>query len=590
MSTRFTFLAAALLGLPALRAQESFSFSANLPFYGIYASDYLGGHAIPAGLTSGLSRAYYRIESADLIPTLLQPAGGTIAALKVETTPTSFTSLSAALTLYGFSANDLTMKFGTLDLGQDREGYEWYASGEVETRHYSGNTYTFYLDGQALVSGIMPTMQLITDYNDPVNLLDDEVAVVTSYTGVEDASVLSSPNVRACAQALLDDIAGRGIRFRYEALQQTPIGSTGLLFGSSVGYVDIGPAFDADLPASKVAAGQAGTCVSAASVVSTGSGIWKHFFVGSDRVASFFDNESLGNVTASVHRNAGPIRTLGQGVELLDRNVVITPENQPAGKVRVRLYYTAEDWSALLAANDDDRNDPAHAGAIRVRKLASDVCNGSIPSAPERFLKVLDHGLVGADHYCDVEVESFSDFYVEGEEQQPLPVQLTHFAATPQRAGVDLEWSTAQELNTDRFEIERSENASDWKTIATVPAAGNTKFTTQYRHTDKVRLSGKTVYYRLRDVDFDGTSEVSVVRAVSGAAELSKRAWPNPVAAGEAVSTNFTVGEEVVAYDFGGRQVGRFGVAAGGSVSLSGLPAGSYVLRQGAAFARVALR
>ncbi len=97
----------------------------------------------------------------------------------------------------------------------------------------------------------------------------------------------------------------------------------------------------------------------------------------------------------------------------------------------------------------------------------------------------------------------------------PLPVTLVQFAATlnPDQT-VLLTWSTAQETNSDHFEIQRSTNGTDFKTIGTVKAKGFSSVTTNYSYTDTDPLNSVN-YYRLKMVDLDGKTEYSKVITIT---------------------------------------------------------------------------
>jgi hypothetical protein len=95
----------------------------------------------------------------------------------------------------------------------------------------------------------------------------------------------------------------------------------------------------------------------------------------------------------------------------------------------------------------------------------------------------------------------------------PLPVMLVNFSGTYANNAVKLNWTTATEINNDRFEVERSVNARTWNKIAVVKGKGNTMTTTNYDTTDRLGagFNAKTIYYRLRQVDFDGKFEYSPI-------------------------------------------------------------------------------
>ena len=105
---------------------------------------------------------------------------------------------------------------------------------------------------------------------------------------------------------------------------------------------------------------------------------------------------------------------------------------------------------------------------------------------------------------------------------RPLPVELVLFTASvTARQAVALHWVTASERNSKQFVIERSADGTSFSTLRTVVAAGTTSARTTYDQLDEQPLFG-TSYYRLRQVDNDGTtafSPVQVVRMGSANAE-----------------------------------------------------------------------
>lgn len=109
----------------------------------------------------------------------------------------------------------------------------------------------------------------------------------------------------------------------------------------------------------------------------------------------------------------------------------------------------------------------------------------------------------------------------------PLPVELTYFRAslTPEKL-VNLEWQTASELNNDAFEVERSKDGFDFTSVARVNGAGTTTGKTDYSIIDEAPLPGIS-YYRLKQIDFDGTYTYSHVVSVKRG-EDPFIVYPNP--------------------------------------------------------------
>lgn len=154
-----------------------------------------------------------------------------------------------------------------------------------------------------------------------------------------------------------------------------------------------------------------------------------------------------------------------------------------------------------------------------------------------------------------------------------LPVELTSFTATRAAAGTRLQWATASELNSDYFLIERSNDGRAFAPIGRVPAHGTTILASSYASLDPT-APPSLHYYRLRQVDQDGSSSYSAAVAVAPAAAAWSLA-PNPAAASLDVHTT-----EPAAYFIRNTlgQVLLSGLTTAGSttIGVAQLPAGSY--------------
>jgi len=117
-----------------------------------------------------------------------------------------------------------------------------------------------------------------------------------------------------------------------------------------------------------------------------------------------------------------------------------------------------------------------------------------------------------------------------------LPVEWSEFEVVFSESSkvVSINWETLKEWNNSHFEVQRSYlGIDDWKIIGEVKGMGWTDAVTEYAFEDKnLPISGGMVYYRVKQVDFDGKSEYSSVVSVN----LPKlhftqgvwRAFPNP--------------------------------------------------------------
>lgn len=110
-----------------------------------------------------------------------------------------------------------------------------------------------------------------------------------------------------------------------------------------------------------------------------------------------------------------------------------------------------------------------------------------------------------------------------------LPVELISFHAELVDDGVLLTWQTASEWNNDRFDVERSGADLKFQRIGQVQGAGTTLNYRQYAFTDPQPLNGPN-YYRLRQIDFDGSSTFSPYVFVEFEPKRDfSRLYPNPV-------------------------------------------------------------
>ena len=142
-----------------------------------------------------------------------------------------------------------------------------------------------------------------------------------------------------------------------------------------------------------------------------------------------------------------------------------------------------------------------------------------------------------------------------------IPVELVSFGASVQGNSVNLSWQTATELNNSGFEIQRKTENSNWNKIGFVEGAGTTTESRSYSFSDSYSGQG-TVSYRLKQIDFDGTSTYSKVVNVNLNAPADfklNQNYPNPFNPSTTVS--FTIPKasnvKLSIYNQIGQQVGE---------------------------------
>lgn len=122
----------------------------------------------------------------------------------------------------------------------------------------------------------------------------------------------------------------------------------------------------------------------------------------------------------------------------------------------------------------------------------------------------------------------FSDFVLVSTSTL-LPVNLLSFEAVAKQKAIELNFSTAQELNNKGFIIERSTDALHYTNISWVDGKGNSSLKTNYSFTDHFVSPRVVYYYRLRQVDVDNQEKLSLVRqAKIDGAEILVSLTPNP--------------------------------------------------------------
>jgi V8-like Glu-specific endopeptidase len=112
----------------------------------------------------------------------------------------------------------------------------------------------------------------------------------------------------------------------------------------------------------------------------------------------------------------------------------------------------------------------------------------------------------------------------------PIPVELNSFDATLKENNVILSWATATETNNMGFEVQRSIKGTDYSKIAFIEGHGTVIEKQKYSYSDK-NLEVGNYSYRLKQIDFDGTSELSSVIEVEILAPKVyslEQNYPNP--------------------------------------------------------------
>ena len=183
---------------------------------------------------------------------------------------------------------------------------------------------------------------------------------------------------------------------------------------------------------------------------------------------------------------------------------------------------------------------------------------------------------------------------VIGLASSPTPVELAFFAGTLNGNNVELRWRTETEVNNYGFYIERAIENLNWLALGFVEGHGNSNSPKQYTFIDSDIYESDNYYYRLKQIDNDGTFEYSdVVTVTVGVPVLFalSQNYPNPF--NPETIINYTLPEQqnvsLRVYNMLGELVkelvnevkpaGTYTVTFDGSSAAGGLPSGIYVYR-----------
>lgn len=165
-----------------------------------------------------------------------------------------------------------------------------------------------------------------------------------------------------------------------------------------------------------------------------------------------------------------------------------------------------------------------------------------------------------------------------------LPVTYLGFTAQRNQSNVILNWETGSEMNNAGFEVQRKTVNGEFSPISFVRThaiGGNSESRLSYSYID-VNLSRGVTEYRLKQVDINGESKYSAVRAVRGMGQdIKLTVYPNPSTDGNVNVLLDEAGKNygITLVDANGRVIGKWTKATSNLLPLRGLKAGSYFLR-----------
>ena len=172
------------------------------------------------------------------------------------------------------------------------------------------------------------------------------------------------------------------------------------------------------------------------------------------------------------------------------------------------------------------------------------------------------------------------------------PVEFTVFTASQSGNEVELNWTTATELNNLGFEVQRkiaaNGSAGQWASVGFIKGSGTTTEPTSYFYHDKInQVNSDSLSYRLRQVDFDGSysfsGELSIkIYRIPSAFKLYNNfpnpfnptttiRWDSPVNGSQILKVYDMLGREVAVLSNGYKSAGSYEVEFDASILPSGI-------------------
>ncbi len=324
-------------------------------------------------------------------------------------------------------------------------------------------------------------------------------------------------------------------------------------------------------------------CVSTSTAVAGGQA-WYDITTPSGKLIAqviIGNNTNIATVKASIYKSAAmteetntlPYLSKRINLELLNsRGNVVQPNNEA---IYVRLYYTSTELSALMGAAPGSNE-----STFTIVKTSESSCTPTYTgtNATEMNTIFRTTGCAGEDAYFEFFTGSFSTFYLFATDAI-LPVEMTAFEAREvEKQRVRLDWKTTSETGNSHFQVEHSTDGRSFRVLGAVAGAGDSFMEQTYDFLHETPVAGLN-YYRLRQIDFDGTEALSEVREVTITGVASLVVYPNPTV--DELYVKGFAGGTVRVLDQQGRIILEQTLPAYAPLEVRALPAGIYVLQAG---------
>ncbi|MES2774517.1 MAG: T9SS type A sorting domain-containing protein [Bacteroidota bacterium] len=296
------------------------------------------------------------------------------------------------------------------------------------------------------------------------------------------------------------------------------------------------------------------------------------------------NGNNLGNVTlrmkhfgtgpANIPQNPGFIKYMAR---YFDWQCTAYPTANFPVPVSVRVYYKNTELDDYKTASAQPALSKTDLTVYHYNGINEDCDNNNnaTPMVP-RTTTAADFGATA--FYLQADIPSFSEIGVSGGSQS-LPITGLQLKGQLNGNVVGLKWSTLTEQNNRGFYVERSADGLRFTNIGFIAGIGNSNLPQQYHFDDIPVNAGPVVYYRIRQIDNNGTYLYSNTIPVKLSKQSPVIVYPNPVKQMLYIVTN-SQPVSIKLLDAAGKML-WMKQSGGGSetINMQSLASGSYLLQ-----------
>ncbi|WP_454525422.1 T9SS type A sorting domain-containing protein [Dyadobacter jiangsuensis] len=306
---------------------------------------------------------------------------------------------------------------------------------------------------------------------------------------------------------------------------------------------------------------------------------WYHFTNGGKIMAINPNGMNLGNVYVDI--SDAPDTIFYNSATLLGRTFNVRSSRYGTAKLpssyTIRLYFTDEELAQYNLATAGNFTPADFLLSYRESGSGCSLANYGGTRAGTVSKSATTSGEYGHDNYgfyLEASLDHFTIFAASTEEYA-LPVKLVSFKGAALETYNLLEWETAFEHNNAYFEVQRSVDGKTFASIGEhVPGGGDVHNISSYHFADNAPAQAVN-YYRLKQVDWDGTSALSRIIVVENKRSLAML-YPNP--AGLAIQVRSSTPFQYRILNAAGTTCLQGGRLDNEPINIETLPAGIYFL------------